>query len=127
MDELAEGRRRFEARIRDGRVRPACAVYAENARLLVPSADPIYGRRAIASYWQAGLDSGMTAIDLAEIEIGRRDGFTYEIGHYAMRLQPADAEPVVDRGTYLFIFEPRGDGRWVRQLEVLTPDGRPLA
>ena len=120
-----EAQRQFAAAMRGGDSTTAAAAYAVDARLLAPSADVIEGRSRIASFWRAGLEAGIRAVDLVPFRLERRGSIGLEIGHYAIRVQPVDGGCVVDRGTYLVVHEHRPDGRWARVLEMFTPDGVP--
>ena len=123
--EFDDGRDAFLSAIRRGQTREACRVYAADARLLVPSADPIEGRAAIELYWQTGIDAGMTDIALEQLAVAHRRGFAYEIGRYAMHLEPADGVAVEDRGKYVVLHEVQPDGSWRWAVEMFNPDEPP--
>ena len=46
----------------------------------------------------------------------------YEIGSYVLRMRPGTQGTAVDRGTYLLVLEPRGDGSWCRTVEMFSPE-----
>jgi ketosteroid isomerase-like protein len=100
-------------------------VYAQEARLLAPSAELLTGRPAIEAFWRAGLDAGLQAIDLQTLELERHDGRVYEIGRYAMRLTPAGGDQVVEGGKYLLVHERQPDGSWRWAVETFNPDAPP--
>jgi ketosteroid isomerase-like protein len=117
--------RRFVEAIRTRDPGAAASGYAANARLLAPSADLIEGRAGIESFWRAGLDAGIRAVDRVPIRIEGRGSVAFEIGRYAIRLRAPDGGSVVDRGTYLLVHERAADGRWAWALETFTPEGSP--
>ncbi len=117
--------RRFADAIRSGDSVAAAVGYAENARLLAPSATVIEGRAEIESFWRAGLEAGIRAVELESIGIDRHGAFAVEIGHYAMHLRQPDGADVVDRGSYLLVHEPAAGGGWSWALEAFTPGGDP--
>ena len=116
---------RFVDAIRGGDCAAASSGYAPNARLLAPSADVVEGRDGIESFWRAGLDAGIRAVEHTPLRIDGHGSVAYEIGHYAIRLRPAGGGCVVDRGTYLVVHELNDDGTWAWALEMFTPDGEP--
>src|SRR5688500_11609302 len=61
---IADARSRFVDALKRGDVGEACVVYAAHAQLLPPFAPPVEGRPNIAAYWQAGIDAGMTDVEL---------------------------------------------------------------
>jgi ketosteroid isomerase-like protein len=117
--------RRFVDAIRGGDPVAAAVGYADDARLLAPSADLIEGRAEIESFWRAGLEAGIRAVELESIRIDRHDTFAIEVGQYAMRLRQPGGADVVDRGSYLLVHELAPDGEWAWALEAFTPEGSP--
>lgn len=122
---FAEARAAFVAALHDGDATAASAVYAENATLLPPSAEPLRGREAISAFWSAGVEAGISGVELNALELERDGGFAYEIGRYALRLQPADGGTVLDRGKYVLVHARQADGTWQRVVEMFSPDGPP--
>jgi uncharacterized protein (TIGR02246 family) len=121
-DEIAATRAAFIAAIADGDAGSASAVYAPEATLVPPASTRLHGRDAIENFWAAGLKSGVSRVDLAADEV-RGDGWlTYELGRYAIELEPADGKRVMERGTYLLIHERDGTGSWRRAIEMFNPD-----
>lgn len=121
-DLLAELRAAFAAALTARDARAAAALYAEDAKLLAPAADPVKGREAIEAFWQAGLAAGITAVELEPQALDGDGRLAYELGRYELRLEPADAGPVSERGSYLLVHTRKDDGRWRRAAEMLRPD-----
>ena len=117
--------RRFVDAIRGGDPAAAAVGYADDARLLAPSSIVIEGRAEIESFWRAGLEAGIRAVELETVRIDRHGAFAIEIGQYAMRLRQPDGGDVVDRGSYLLVHEPAPGGGWAWALEAFTPEGSP--
>jgi uncharacterized protein (TIGR02246 family) len=120
---IAETSAAFVAALKDGDAKAACTVYADDARLLAPSAELMQGRDAIEAFWRAGLEAGIAEVELETIELERHDGLAYEIGRYALWLRPLDDAAVVDRGKYVLVHERQRDGSWRRAVEMFNPDG----
>ena len=122
---IAETRAAFVAALNLGDATAASAVYADDARLLAPSAELMQGRDAIEAFWRAGVAAGVSEVELETLSLERRDGHAYEIGRYALRLQPGGEAAVVDRGKYVLVHELQIDGRWRWVVEMFNPDGPP--
>src|SRR5262245_16147050 len=118
----AEARAAFVSALKRGEVALAARAYADDARLLAPSAELIEGRQAIEKFWRAGLEAGISDVQLEPLALERESGLAYEIGRYALKLESADGETVVDRGKYLLVHEQQVDGSWRRTVEMFNPD-----
>jgi ketosteroid isomerase-like protein len=117
--------RRFVDAIRCGDPVAAVVAYADNARLVAPSAALIEGRAEIESFWRAGLEAGMRAIELEPVRMDRHGSFAIEIGQYSMQLRQPDGGDVMDRGSYLLVHGPAPGGGWAWLLEAFIPEGDP--
>jgi uncharacterized protein (TIGR02246 family) len=129
VDDRSIGRTRaeFVAALRDGDAAAASSLYADDAKLIAPSAELLRGRIAIEAFWRAGLEAGVCDAELESLELGIDEGFAYEIGRYALTLEPADGGSVVDRGTYLLVHERQADGAWRWAVEMFNPDAPPAS
>ena len=125
-DGIATAKASFVSALGRRDARSAAAVYAEDARLLPPSAELIEGREAIEAFWRAGLDIGVSHVDLLTLGLERRDGVAYEIGRYALRLDSVEGETVFDRGKYVLVHERQADGSWRRVVEMFNPEFPPV-
>jgi uncharacterized protein (TIGR02246 family) len=119
-DPLAEPRVSFVAALARGDAAAASAVYTDDAHLLAPSAELVQGREAIERFWKAGIDSGITAVDLDVVEIAGGVRLAYEIGRYALLLG-GDGE-AAERGAYVLVHERQRDGTWRRAVEMFNPE-----
>ena len=124
---IGASRAAFAAALRGGDAAAAAAVYSDDARLLPPSARPLKGREAITAFWRAGVEAGISDVELDALELERVDGLAYEIGRYALQLEPAEGGTVVDRGNYLVVHERQEDGSWRWAVEMFNPDSTPAA
>lgn len=119
---IARTRAEFVAALQSGNAAAASTVYADNAQLLAPSAELFAGREAIAAFWQAGLEAGVSDIELEELTLECGGSVAWEIGLYALRLEPPEGGTVVDRGKYLLVHERQPDGSWRRAVEMFNPE-----
>jgi uncharacterized protein (TIGR02246 family) len=118
---VAATRAAFVAALSMGDAKTAAAVYADDARLLPPAAEPMQGRDAIEAFWRAGLAAGITSVVLEALDLGYDERLAYEIGRYELRLEPAEGGIVLERGTYLLVHALQADGSWRRAVEMLNP------
>jgi uncharacterized protein (TIGR02246 family) len=123
---IARTRAEFVAALRDGDAVAASAVYADDAQLLAPSAELFAGREAITAFWQAGLEAGIAGVELDKLTLEHSDRVAWEIGRYALLLEPAEGKPVVDRGKYVLVHERQEDGRWRWAVEMFNPEVPPV-
>lgn len=121
-EEIASSRAMFVDALLGGDAEAACAVYTHDATLVPPAAARLRGRDAIESFWRAGLAAGMSRIEMEADEIRGASALTYELGRYAIELEPADGKPVLERGTYVLVHEQQPDGSWLRAVETFNPE-----
>ena len=124
---IAETRAAFVSAVCCGDATAAAAVYADGARLLAPSAELMQGREEIARFWQAGIDAGISRVELEALQLERHGTVAYEVGRYALRLQSTEGVTIVDRGKYALVHERQPDGTWLRAVETFNPDAPPAS
>lgn len=122
---ISATRTAFVVALTGGDARAAAACYTDTARLVAPSADLMEGRAAIEAFWKAGLEAGISRVELEPFEVERRGGLAYEIGRYALQLTALDGGTVIDRGSYLLVLARQGDGSWERAVEMFSPAAPP--
>jgi ketosteroid isomerase-like protein len=115
----------FVAALAAGDAAAASAAYADDARLLPPESEVVRGRAAIERFWRAGVDAGISGVELDSVELERRHAIAYEFGRYALRLHAGDGDAVVDRGSYVLVHERQDDGSWRRAVEMFSPSQPP--
>jgi uncharacterized protein (TIGR02246 family) len=96
----------------------AAALYAAEGRMLTPAAELIAGRREIEAYWRAGLDVGLTGVELETIELQVAPGIAVELGRYVL----ASAAGTPEAGKYVVLHRQEADGSWRRLVDVFNPD-----
>lgn len=115
----------FVAALERGDAKAVSALYSVDAKLVPPSADLVGGRDAIGAFWQAGIDAGISAVELETLQLERHETVAYEVGRYLLRLRPAEGGSVVDRGKYVLVHARQADGSWRRVVEMFSPDSPP--
>ncbi len=101
----------------------ASTTYAEEADLLPPAAGIVHGRDQIRQFWQAGFDSGLTELALQSDSLTEQNSVAFEIGRYAMRVEPVDGAATTERGHYVLIYQLQSDGAWQTTVEIYSPAG----
>jgi uncharacterized protein (TIGR02246 family) len=120
---IAEHRQAFADAVRRGDANAAASVYAADAHLLPPSAEPMIGRDEIRAYWQAGIDAGVADVSLIAEGAQQNEGLAYETGKYVIRVEPTDGVRLVERGHYVHVYQRQADGSWQRAVEIFSPGG----
>ena len=108
---ITEANTEFGKKIRNGDAAGLAALYTEDAVLLPPNSEKVYGRKRVKEFWggaisQLGLKD---AILRTEELFGSGDFFT-EIGSYTLKIQPAGQKPIEDEGKYVVIWKQTADG-----------------
>jgi uncharacterized protein (TIGR02246 family) len=126
--DIDQGRSAFAAALRRGDAAAAASIYADDATLLAPAVDFVRGRSAIERFWQTGVETGITEVDLVAIDVQQSGDLAFEVGRYALSVAPESGSPVIDRGRYLIVHRIEADGHWRRIAEMFSPDqeGGPL-
>ena len=122
VPDIDQGRSAFTAAMRRGDAAAAASIYADDATLLAPAADVVRGRSAIERFWQTGVETGITEVELVALDVQRSGELAFEVGRYALRLAPEAGSPVVERGRYLIVHRIEADGHWRRAAEMFSSD-----
>jgi uncharacterized protein (TIGR02246 family) len=111
----------FAAALAGGDAAAAAGLYAPEARLLAPGTGLLRGRDAITRFWQAGIEIGITAVQLETLDLD--DDVALELGRYRLRVEAEGSEAVTDRGHYVVIHKRQSDGSWMWAVEIFNSDG----
>jgi ketosteroid isomerase-like protein len=121
LDEIALVRAAFVDAVRHGDAAALAALYGEEATLVAPESAPLRGRADVAAFWQAGVESGITEIELEPEDVEPMATLAWEVGRYLLRLQPPSGSAVVERGRYLLVYR-LDAGSWCRAAEMFAPE-----
>lgn len=121
--DLREATGRLASAVGRGDAAAAAALYADDARLLAPAAEPIAGRAEIEAYWRAGIAVGVSRMQLDAHELELAGVAAIETGRYTVWAEVDRGGPVVDRGTYVVLHLQQADGSWRRAVDIFDPDG----
>lgn len=120
---LALHRDRFMGSLRAHDAAGVSTGYSLDADLLPPAAGVVHGRDQIARYWQAGFDSGLAELSLESDSLTEQASVAFEIGRYAMRIEPVEGSATTERGHYVQIYQLQVDGTWQTTVEIFSPGG----
>ena len=123
LDEIALVRAAFVDAVRHGDAATLASLYGDDARLFAPASAPIRGREDAAAFWEAGVNVGITDVELVPEDVEPMATIAWEVGRYLLRLQPPSGSTVVDRGRYLLVYQ-LDAGAWRRAAEMFAPDSQ---
>lgn len=109
LAEIRKENDKHEKTFRQGDAVGKADLYTEDGMMLPPGSDFVKGRQAIAAFWQAGMESGLTDLDLEIVEVERHDDTAIEVGEFMLR---GEGNQVVDQGKYIAIWKHVEDGSW---------------
>jgi uncharacterized protein (TIGR02246 family) len=94
-------------------------VYASDAMILPPNAEPIRGREAITKFWRGGWDAGLRNVVLTTTEVSASGNTAYEVGTAQLEMRKPDGSLAgKDTGKYIVIWkrDAAGNWRWYRDI-----------
>jgi uncharacterized protein (TIGR02246 family) len=106
--ELSALNKEFRALFKNGDAAGVAARYTKDGKLYPPNSEVIEGREAIAAYWQAGMDAGLTDAILTTTSANSYGEVAIEVGKgdiYAGNAQ------LVDKAKFMVIWK-KEDGQW---------------
>lgn len=115
---IAEGNAKFGEAVRKGDGAEIAALYTDDATLLPPDSDMIKGRGGIEAFWKGGLQMGIKEAVLTSVDVSGGGDFAYEIGRFALKIQPEGQEPVEQKGKYVVVWKKTSDGAWKLHVDI---------
>ena len=109
--------KQFADAVKRGDAAAAAALCTEEARVLPPNGPMIVGREAIQNFWQSNIDAGVSDLQLTILEVGVVRDLAYEIGEYALTIQPEEGEAIRDQGKYVVVWK-RENGEWKLDVSI---------
>lgn len=123
----------MEVRRAGGLPRPECdrdpkdaeqlvAVWAEDARILMPGRPIISGKSEILAFWKAALDVvAAITLDTAHVEVS--GDLAYGVGKNRITLKPAGEAPREEKGKYVVVYRREQGGDWKLVVDSYSSDG----
>jgi uncharacterized protein (TIGR02246 family) len=96
----------FSVLFAKGDMEALAELYAEDAVVMAPNTETVFGRPAIQSFWKGARDAGVTRLSVKTVEVSGTGGdTTYEAGTYV--LYDTAGKPI-DDGKYVVIWRREG-------------------
>jgi len=99
------------------------SLYTEDGQLLAPGSETAHGWAAIRAFWQAAMDSGISAARLEIAEVEEHGDTAIEVSRYTLL---GAGEQVLDQGKYIVIWK-QERGQWKLHRDIFNTNGRPGA
>jgi uncharacterized protein (TIGR02246 family) len=115
---IEEGNVKFGEAVRQGAGVAIAALYTEDATLLPPDSEMIKGKTAIEAFWKGGLQMGIKDAVLTTVDVSGSGDIAYEIGRYVLKIQPAGAEPLEQKGKYVVVWKKTPEGAWKLHVDI---------
>lgn len=94
----------------------AAALYTEDGAVMAPGAPRCDGTDGIKSYWQAGIDGGLTNVALTTLEVEQHGDTATEVGSLTARMGEAALV-----GKYVVIWKKSADD-WKLHYDIFNFD-----
>lgn len=115
---IAEGNAKFGEAVRKGDGAAIAALYTDDATLLPPDSDMIRGREGIEAFWKGGLQMGIKEAVLTSVDVYGAGDFAYEIGRFALKIQPEGQPAIEQKGKYVVVWKKTSDGAWKLHVDI---------
>jgi uncharacterized protein (TIGR02246 family) len=115
---IEEGNVKFGEAVRQGDGASLVALYTEDATLLPPDSNMIKGKAGIEAFWKGGLQMGIKDAVLTTVDVFGGGDLAYEIGRFALKIQPAGAEPLEQKGKYVVVWKRTPEGAWKLHIDI---------
>ena len=93
------------------------ALYTDEAKLLPPGNQMTTGREAIKSFWQGAMNKGIKEANLETVGIEAGGDLAYEIGRFALAVQPESGERTTLTGKYVVVWKKQA-GAWKLHADI---------
>lgn len=93
------------------------ALYTDEAKLLPPGNQMTSGRKAIESFWQGAMNMGIKEAKLETVGIEAASDLAYEVGRFALTVQPERGERTTLTGKYVVVWKKQG-GTWKLHADI---------
>lgn len=122
---IEETNAEFMAAVRSGDAAKVASLYAEDCVILPPNSERIEGLAGARALFDGMMAQGPTALALATDTVTELGDTAYEVGRYTMKVQPAGAPAMDDRGKYVVIWKRQADGAWKLAVDIWNSDLSP--
>ena len=99
------------------------AVYADDARILMPGQPVITGKSEISAFWKASLDGPVEGVTLDTTHIEVSGDLAYGFGICTLMLKPAGEAPRREKGKYVAVYRRQSAGDWKMVVDSYSSNG----
>jgi ketosteroid isomerase-like protein len=121
-DQIEANNARFALALERGDAAAAAPANTDDAQLLAANAAPIRGREEVEAIWKGGIQMGIRATSLETLEVEKRVDVAYEVGRYALLIQPDDSESTTEVGNDVVIHRRQPNGSWNWAVDIFNSD-----
>lgn len=107
VDGIHEGNERFKRAVREGDSVITPSLYTEDGKILPPNGDFVSGHDAIAEFWRAAFELGITEARPVTQEVISMGEYALEVGEYSL----FNENDLIDRGKIMVLWKVE-DGTW---------------
>jgi uncharacterized protein (TIGR02246 family) len=115
---IEEENAKFGEAVRQADGAAIAGLYTEDATLLPPDSDLIKGRGGIEAFWKGGLQMGIKEAVLTTVDLSGGGDLAYEIGKFALKIQPEGQEPIEQKGKYVVVWKKAPDAGWKLHVDI---------
>jgi len=115
---IEDGNLKFGEAVRQGNGAAIGALYTDDATILPPNGEMVKGKPAITAFWTGGLQAGIKEAVLTTVEVLDMGELAFEIGKYALKIQPAGHGVIEDTGKYVVLWKKQSDGAWKLHVDI---------
>ncbi len=99
------------------------ALYADDARILMPGRPAITGTPEILAFWNESLGGLVDRVVLHPTHVEVSGGLAYDLGTSTITLKPANGEPHAEEGKYVTIYRRGPAGGWKIAVDSYSGNG----
>jgi uncharacterized protein (TIGR02246 family) len=103
---------KFSKAFERGDSKAISGMYTSDAIAFPPESEMIQGNEAIAEFWNATRNSGVTSVTLATLDVDRDGDIAYEVGKVFLTILAEGKEPTTASAKYVVVWKRQVDGSW---------------
>lgn len=111
---------KFVAAFNRGDAEAANFIYTEDAVFMPPNAPAIRGREALLAANVADFKGPKRTLSITSVQISKHGDIAYEIGSWAIKIEPEGAETIHDNGDFLVIWKRQKSGDWLIHVDIIN-------
>jgi len=100
-------------------------IYATDAVLMPDNAPTVKGRTDIEAAMAASFTGPQISLTLNSWSIERKGNTAYELGDWVIEIKPEGAEPMMDNGDYVVVWQRQENGEWLMQVDIYNSNNLP--